>query len=294
VSKNLQLLIIDPQNSFCKVVPAKDQQTQHDGELCVPGAWEDMIRVGQLVDRVGDMFNDIVVTLDSHNQLHIAHPLWFKHAKTGLPPAPFTVMREENDKIIGTILDAAGKPQDVGEYRTVREKLRPHTLNYLKALKAGGRFPHVIWPPHCLIGTPGHNIVEPLRNALLAWELRNVAYVTKVTKGSNMGCEHFSAVRAEVIDDNDPGTMLNSDLITSLMEADEIVLSGEARSHCLNNTVRDIANEFASQNDEFIKKTVLLTDGSTDVPGFETYGNDFVKEMTKRGMRTSTTADYLK
>jgi nicotinamidase/pyrazinamidase len=309
VAKNIQLLIIDPQNSFSKVVgsganAAQEQQTLHDGELCVPGAWDDMGRVGNLVTRLDDIIDDITVTLDSHDQLHIAHPMWYRHVQTGAEPAPFTVMRVEDvvrdpqtnkvtsGRIIGSVMDAGGNSQDVGEYRTVRASFRVHTLNYLADLAAGGRYPHVIWPFHCLIGTSGHNIVDPLRDALVAWERKNIARVNKVTKGSNMGVEHFSALRAEVVDPNDPYTDINTNLINTLMAGDEVLLTGEALSHCLANTVRDIANQFA-QTDEFIKKCVLLTDASSNVPGFEKYGQSFIKEMTKRGMRSTTTVDYL-
>jgi hypothetical protein len=62
--------------------------------------------------------------------------------------------------------------------------------------------------------------------------------------------------------------------------------------------VRDIANEFATggslgSNDEFIQKCVLLTDGTSDVPGFSHFGQAFVKEMTARGMQPTTCAAYL-
>jgi len=292
MSKNIQAIIIDPQGSFCRRVPVQDQQRLHDGELCVPGAWEDMVRAASLITRLDDKIDDIKVTLDSHDQLHISHPNWYRHVKTNQKPLPFTQMREEGGVIIGAVFNAAtGAWDDVGEYRTVRQAFYQHTLDYLKQLKARNRYPHIIWPPHCLIGTPGHNIVEPLAEALLGWEDRNVGIVYKVTKGSNMGVEHFSAVRAEVEDPADPRTQLNMEFIQTVMVADEILLLGEARSHCLANTVRDIANEFA--DDSFIKKCVLLTDATSDVPGFEKYGNDFVTEMTQRGMRSTTTVDYL-
>jgi nicotinamidase-related amidase len=112
-----------------------------------------------------------------------------------------------------------------------------------------------------------------------------------VTKGSNLWTEHYSAVQADVPDPEDPDTQLNMRLIETLQEADEIILAGEARSHCLANTVLDIANNFGEEN---IKKMVLLEDGTSDVPGFENLGEDFVKEMKGRGMRISTTTDYLK
>jgi len=76
----------------------------------VPGAWEDCVRIGNLINRLGKVIDDIKLTLDSHHQLHIAHPMWFKDVKTGKCPTPFTVMREENNRIIGAQFNSnAGK-----------------------------------------------------------------------------------------------------------------------------------------------------------------------------------------
>ncbi len=79
--------------------------------------------------------------------------------------------------------------------------------------------------------------------------------------------------------------------IKKLMDADEILIAGEALSHCVANTFRDVADEFGS--DEYVKKLVLLTDASSNVPGFDKFGEDFVKDMTARGMRVATTVDYV-
>jgi nicotinamidase-related amidase len=76
------------------------------------------------------------------------------------------------------------------------------------------------------------------------------------------------------------------------MEGDEILLAGEARSHCLANSVRDMNAAFGS--DTFIQKCTLLTDGTSDVSGFESYGEQFVTDMVAKGMKLSTTTDYLK
>jgi len=113
-----------------------------------------------------------------------------------------------------------------------------------------------------------------------------------VTKGSNIFTEHYSAVKADVPDPGDPTTQINKGLIKTLMEADLVFIAGEALSHCVANTVRDIANEFG--DDSYVKKMVLLTDASSSVTGFEAMGADFVKEMVGRGMQTSTTTDFLR
>jgi nicotinamidase-related amidase len=91
--------------------------------------------------------------------------------------------------------------------------------------------------------------------------------------------------------------MLNNNLIDTLEKADIILLAGEARSHCLANTVTDIADNFGDEN---IKKMVLLKDATTDVPNppgttmFTDMGEAFVKNLTARGMQISTTTEFLK
>jgi nicotinamidase-related amidase len=120
-----------------------------------------------------------------------------------------------------------------------------------------------------------------------------------VTKGSNYKTEHYSAVQADVPDPADPDTMLNQRLIETLQRADIILLSGEALSHCVANTVRDIANNFGEDN---IKKMVLLRDATSPVPNppgpgapdFVKMGEDFIKEMVGRGMKVSSTVDFFK
>jgi hypothetical protein len=55
------------------------------------------------------------------------------------------------------------------------------------------------------------------------------------------------------------------------------------------NSIRDIAKAFGDDN---IKKFVLLTDTSSNVKGCNALGLDFIKEMTSRGMKETTTKDW--
>jgi nicotinamidase-related amidase len=288
--RKIHLVVIDPQNSFCKVVDPTQQQTIHDGELCVKGAWDDMNRLADFVKKFKKTLYKISVTLDSHQQMHVAHPIWYKDSN-GKNPDPFTLMREENGEIIGSKVDANGSLYDVGKYICFSPYATDKTLTYLKELKLKNRYAHCIWPMHCLIGTPGHNVVPQLMEQLLEWERTNYEAVEYVTKGSNFFVEHFSAVQAEVPDSTDPMTQMNTTFIKQIMEADEILFSGEAGSHCLANTVRDIASYF--KDDSFVSKCILLTDATSPVPGFEHLQKDFINDMVKLGMRTSTCQDYL-
>jgi nicotinamidase-related amidase len=282
MGKKVHLLIIDPQNDFCTeqetILDRKTGvETVKRGSLVVPGAHNDMaVKLPNFIRKFNDKIEDIHVTLDSHHLVDIAHPIMWVD-KDNNNPAPFTIVT--HDDVNNGIWRAA--------VPTFQNKL----LDYTKSLKVNNRYPLCIWPPHCIIGSWGAAILNELFEALLQWESQ-FAMVDVVTKGSNPFTEHYSAVQADVPDSSDPSTQLNVKLIRTLeQEADEIVIAGEALSHCVANTIRDIANNFADAS--AISKFVLLTDASSSVPGFENLGTDFIDEMVKRGMRVSTTDTYV-
>jgi nicotinamidase/pyrazinamidase len=265
--KRVHLLAIDPQWDFC----------HPDGALFVPGATEDMNeRLPAMIRRLGSKLDDIHVTLDCHHLIDVAHPAMWKDAN-GKQPGPFTII-------------SATDVQD-GVWTPVIPSLTRRFIAYAKGLEKSGRYPLCVWPPHCLIGTLGNTVMPELMKALLEWEANNLAMVDYVSKGSNIYTEHYSAVQAEVPDPDDPSTQINTTLIKTLMEADVLAIAGEAGSHCLANTVRDIATGFG--DDSYIAKMVLLTDATSPVPSFEKLQEDFVRELTSRGMKTSTTVDFL-
>ncbi len=259
-----ELLIIDPQIDFC------DPQ----GALFVDGADKDMERLAGFINDHGDKINNIHVTMDSHHKLDVAHPIFWRNGQ-GENPAHYTIISSQDVKD--------------GTWQPVFPKLIKQMISYTESLEKSGRYPLCIWPPHCLIGSKGHGVFPILFEALLKWEGRPWA-VDYVTKGSNLYTEHYSAVRAEVPDPSDSSTQLNASLIQTLMEADTVIVAGEAGSHCLANTVRDIVDGF--ENDDYVKKIVLLQDATSPVTGFENLQEDFIKEMTSKGMQVFNTADY--
>ncbi len=267
--KNAQkwhLVIIDPQRDFCEP-PGKG-----GGALFVPGADADMKRLAGFIRRTPDKWVDIHVTLDSHHLLDVAHPLFWRNSK-GQHPSPFTLI---------SVSDV-----ETGVWSTSVPSLNKRMLDYVKALASGGRYPLVIWPPHCLIGTQGQAVVPELMDALNEWATQRMATIDFVTKGSNVFTEHYSAVRAEVPDPSDPTTHLNKAFIQTLEDADMVVWAGEASSHCVANTMRDTVANFGP---EAMKK--MGQDGVITVE--ESQYEDFLKEMTAKGMQTATTDTFLR
>ena len=157
----LEFLIIDPQNDFCDPT----------GSLFVPGANDDMVRLATLLSRLRGKINDVHVTLDSHRLVDIAHPIFWVNSE-GKNPDPFTIISVDD--------------VESGAWTPTNPAYRKRALEYVNTLAVNNRYLLCIWPPHCLIGTPGHNVFPCIYNALLAWEKERFAVVDFVTKGSNI------------------------------------------------------------------------------------------------------------
>lgn len=265
-SVRVHALIIDPQVDFMDLP---------NSALPVGGADADTKRLSAMIARLGGRIDDIHVTLDSHHLMHIANPIMWTDS-TGKAPSPFTII--------------SAADVNNGKWRARNPSWQKWQAEYVEDLEKKGRYPLCIWPPHCLIGSNGYQVHPVLFDSLRRWEEGEFGMVDYVTKGSNYKTEHYSAVQAEVPDPSDPGTSLNMGLIQTLQDADIIIIAGQALSHCVANTVRDIAANFSTAN---IEKMHLLRDCSSPVQGFEQAGKDFITEMAGKGMKVVDSATFM-
>jgi nicotinamidase/pyrazinamidase len=261
----IALLLIDPQNDF--VLPT--------GSLSVPGAQADCDRLARAISENKEKISDIFVTLDTHERYHIAHPIFWTNDR-GEHPKPFSTIT----------------PEDVngGVWRTTRPAHAAWAKDYVAKLKAGGRFQLTIWPEHCLIGSTGHAVYDPLHQAIHEWEACHQTGTTFVMKGNNAFTEHYSAIKAEVTMPEDPRTYLNTLLIQQLLKYDMVVIAGEALSHCVNFTVRDLVGNISRAD---LQKVVIVSDGCSPVRGFEAAANKFTTDMAKLGIRFASAAEVF-
>lgn len=269
MKRKLHLLIIDPQNDFCDL-PADYLPGGAAAEapaLPVPGAHADMLRVAGLIDQGFDGLSGISVTIDSHHRIDIAHPAFWMDAAGG-PVSPFT-------QITSADL-AAGKyaPRDLAAM--------PRVKAYLERLESAARYTLMVWPTHCEIGSWGNNVHAAVRAAYNRWEEKTLRPVTKLIKGTNPWTEHYSAIQAEVPDDDDDSTQLNDAFIAMLAQSDKVYITGEAGSHCVKATTEHIV---ANWDQGQLSKLVLVTDCMSPVSGFEAQYDSFVKNMRERGVQ---------
>ena len=68
----------------------------------------------------------------------------------------------------------------------------------------------------------------------------------------------YSAIIAEVPIRDDPATHLNTKLMQKLHSCPQLVVCGQALSHCVNFTVRDVVDNWRGEN----SKIILLKNGN--------------------------------
>lgn len=278
--RNIQLLIIDPQNDFCDLPEPWHPTNPLTGSrtpptLPVNGAHADMQRLASLIRAGQAGLSNITITLDSHHRLDIAHPPFWAQAD-GSAVQPFTTISAQQ------VRDGQYKPKD--------PTALPRVLAYLDDLEARARYTLMVWPIHCEIGTWGHNVHADVQSACNAWEEARLRPVQQVYKGANPWTEHYSAMQAEVPDAADPDTQFNRTLIAELDRAHVLLIAGEASSHCVKATTEHIVDNLPSGR---LDRIILLTDCMSPVGGFEAQAEAFLADMRSRGMQLSTTAEVL-
>lgn len=273
------LCIIDPQRDF-----------HEGGSLAVPGATEDSRRTAVLIDKCGQFIDEIWITLDTHTKLHIAHPCSW-HG----PPPPFTVISHQD------LCD--GKWTPVGP-----PSMLAYAKWYTKRLESSpSQLKLIVWPEHCLLGSPGHAVEPVLFAAIQRWSELKRTDANIVTKGLNRYTEMYSAVAAEVpldrsaveelaslgVDlqiDNTTTAAGHSALVNSLMGNDvrRLLVCGQALSHCVNFTVRDLLR---GKNRSECSRVTLLLDACSAVTGFEREATQFVSHVLEMGGAASSCSE---
>jgi nicotinamidase-related amidase len=190
------LLLVDIQKDF-----------HPGGSLAIPTAGEDSNRVAKLIQEHGSKITRVVATMDSHLKLHIAHPgFWVSGADGVTRPDPFTIISSQD------IVDGVWKPRsdlqippgtiDASVFGSldpfIQEDgnldLHKYSIEYTKRLEEKGKFKLVVWPEHCLIGSPGFSMVDEVNEALQQWSLQTGGSIEWVLKGQNLLTESYSAL----------------------------------------------------------------------------------------------------
>ena len=261
MSKYVHLLLIDPQNDFC----------DPRGTLFVPGAVQDMARATDFIRSVNP--SEITITLDSHASVGIERVTFWKTGG-GNDVAPFTQITHEQ-VVCGEIVPRS------------EEKL-PTVIQYLHRLEAGKKYKLMAWPVHCVMGTWGHTIHDELMLEISAWEQRTQSVARRILKGMDPNTEQYSAVKPEVMLQNEVNDALVK--LTTGHLASRLVVAGEASSHCVSATIRDLWGYMSSTERS---QMILLRDAMSPVGGFEDEQAQFFNEARSHGVSILTCTEAL-
>ena len=287
------LLLIDVQKDF-----------HPGGSLAIPTAGEDAERIAALIRENAAKIDRIVATMDSHQKLHIAHPFFWCRGKNNTGdkdrPDPFTIISSEDiENDVWTPREDINLSPDLVDpnifsgTEMVKDEhgkicIKKYCIEYAHRLEKRGRFKICIWPEHCLIGSSGHGMVPIVLDAIHEWTARTGRTAEWLMKGQNLLTEMYSALEADVAVSKE--TAFNESFHASLLESNRLIVCGQAMSHCVNYTVRDIVDRWPKEKRACIE---VVTDCSSAVPGFEAAANTFQQEITKEGVQFRKVADLF-
>lgn len=261
----VMLLIVDPQNDF--VSPA--------GSLCVPGAVADMRRLTEFIYRNAAALTNVAVSLDTHIPYQIFFSTWWQDA-AGHPPDPFTTI---------TLADVRA-----GQWRPLIDPRG--SLRYLEQLEAGGKKKLMIWPFHTMAGTWGHNVTPLLMEAINWLAAARSLQPLYLIKGMIPATEFYSILEPEVHIGSHPQGGLNAAPLELAEKHDLVYIAGEARSHCVLETMESIVRHFATQPDVLAKFRFLM-DCTASIPGFEADTDRRLQEMARLGIKLVNSSDPI-
>ncbi len=256
----VSLLLIDPQKDFCFPPP---KGALFVGGRSGRGALEDSDRIARFLYRNLAAVTGVTCTMDTHHPFQIFFASFWVD-RDGEPLQPHREVSAAQVRAGDAVPHPALASWLAGGDA---DGLRRHALHYCEELERAGKYRLYLWPPHCILGSDGHPLVGVIHEARLFHAFARMARNPIESKGGNPLTENYSALRPEVLTRHD-GTPLaerNSALVRALLEADRVVVAGQAASHCVKSTVEDLLDEIRAVDPALARKVVLLADCMSSV-----------------------------
>lgn len=225
------LLLVDPQVDFI----------HPDGSLSVPGAVDDTRRTIEWMFRHAGSLTAVAASLDSHIPTQIFYPTWWTDAG-GRYPDPFTVI--------------TGADVTDGRWQPVYEP--EWSRQYVHTLETDAKKELMIWPYHTMIGTPGHTITPALYETIAFHAAARQSRPEFLTKGLIPKTEHYSLLEPEVKVPEHPQGTLDTAFLTMLASYDLVYVAGQAKSHCVLETINSVVRHFEGDPAAIGKWRILI------------------------------------
>lgn len=247
-AERVLFLGIDFQNDFME-----------NGSLAVPNSHKDIANVTRFIYDNLEKITTIAVSIDTHEPLQIFHPSWWVD-ENGKHPEPLTII--------------TAKEAESGRWTPVQKY--DESLEYVRNLEKLGKKQLCIWTYHCIQGTSGAALENQFSNIIHFHAAARKSEIQKIVKGLDPLSEMYGIIKAEY-DRND---YCNHWFLDSLEDYDKIIVAGEAKSHCVLESVKQIAEHYADQK-EMTSKIFLLEDCMSPIPGYEENTNEEFNRLQK-------------
>lgn len=236
------------------------QDFMENGALGVPNSHGDVERMTHFIYENMDKISNIAVSIDTHTPHQIFHPCWWID-ENGNNPAPYTAI---------TLADL-----DSGKWRAV---ISPQaSREYVRHLEQDGKKVLVVWTYHCIQGTTGSSLENQFSNMVYFHSVAKKAVVQRLVKGQDPMSEMYGIIKPEY----DTKGYINLDFLNKLESYDKIIIGGEAKSHCVLESIKQILEHYETRP-EITKKVYILEDCMSSIPGYEDVTdktfNDFKKK----------------
>jgi nicotinamidase-related amidase len=274
----IALMPIDMQNTFC--IPGF--------ELFVLNAPEDTKRLTDFVYRNLGSITKIFPTMDTHRAIQIFHSMFFIDENGNHVPANTVI--SSDDILKGKYQVNPAIAADFGD-KVSYSALRKHVIHYTQSLERNGKYSLCIWPYHAMLGGFGHALVSLLEEAIFFHTVARNSESGIEIKGGNPLTENYSVLSPEVLDTADGSAIAqrNARFIEKLLKYDMLIITGQAKSHCVAFSIEDLLTEIQAKDPALAKKVYLLEDCTSPVviPGvvdFTDQGNQAFEKFQKAGM----------
>lgn len=284
----IALVLIDVQNTFC--LP--------DFELFVAGksgygAVEDNVRLCRFIYKNLGVITRFIITLDTHHATQIFHPLFLIDAQGNHPDAHTRITYQDIEQGRWQFNSAIAPRLGI-----TPEQGRQHLLHYTKALAQKGKYDLTIWPYHAMLGGVGHALVPAVEEAIFFHSIARSTAPEFIIKGQEELTEFYSAIGPEVPRDAQGRELApnNRAFLKMVQEYDSVIITGQAKSHCVAWTVSDLLDEIQAVDSTLTRKIYLLEDCTSPVvvPGVVDYSQeaeDAFARFEAAGMHRISTAD---
>ncbi len=134
-------------------------------------------------------------------------------------------------------------------------------------LEASGRYVLTIWPFHVLLGGLSNALVPALMEASVFHAVARGAQPHFEVKGEHPGTENYSVLSPEVTEIGGVSVGgFNQALFDKLIAYDRVYVFGQASSHCVLSTLRDLLEHIRAIDPGLAGKIWILEDAMSPVP----------------------------